>query len=115
MDKTSPERTIQITIDEARELVELKNSIDRLRKNRDFKRVFERKMFEDEPARLTRMLTDTVGENDRSGYMEDLIIISGVQSFLRSWTIMGNTAERQLAEAERIQEEMAQEERDGEL
>jgi len=100
---------LELSVAHATKLKELKDAILRLQKNRDFKKVFISELFQKEPARITALLTDHNMLDQRNLLVEDLMVISGVQTWLRSKIALGETAERSINEARRISEEIEDE------
>jgi hypothetical protein len=100
---------INLSIEHATKLKELKDAINRLQKNRDFKKVFTTELFQKEPARITALLTDHAMLEQRNLLVEDLMVISGVQTWLRSKVALGESAERSIVEATKLSEDIENE------
>jgi len=100
---------IELSVAHATKLKELKDAILRLQKNRDFKKVFSTELFQKEPARITALLTDHNMLDQRNLLIEDLMVISGVQTWIRSKVALGESAERSIGEARKLSEEIEEE------
>ena len=79
------EQQIQCTIDDCNKQIELADALDRLHRNKDFKKVFTEAFFRDEPSRLTFFLSDpTVDtEEKRDNVYRELHGISQLHGFFR--------------------------------
>jgi hypothetical protein len=102
-------REIEVSVEELKKAVDLKNSVEKLYNNRDFKKVFLNVYFKEEPARLTGLLADDNMIAHRNLIIEDMLSISGVQDFLRNIVRAGQAAEQKIKEADQLQERIYEE------
>ena len=76
-------QAVQVHLKEAQEKVALGKCLERLTKNRDFRKLIEQKFFKDEPARLV-MLRGCPDQQSESAQLEinnDMIAIAGLFQF----------------------------------
>lgn len=80
------QNNIEITLDQADEVIAAGDALKRLYSNADFKRVFLDHLLTKEPVRLTYLLADANmrSEHARAGVLKDLDTIAGLQSFMRT-------------------------------
>ena len=88
---------IQVTIEQLREAVSLRDAITKLESNRAFKAVFIDDLFGKEPARLTSMLAEAdQGNFTKEAIVDQLSAISMIQHHLHWTKLMGDNAERSI-------------------
>lgn len=105
------EKEIEISIENAREAVERKKSVEALFKNKHFKEIFEEGYFKDEAARLVSLLTDPEFNSDeeQKKILNDMIGISATRQFLLNIYAMGRQMENAIKRSEEQLEEMREE------
>ena len=88
------------TLEEAETIVDIFDSLQRLKKNPDFQLVFEKHLFNDEVIRLNRLLAhpekSIVDSRDR--IIGDLDALSNVQFALQMINAIGSSTKTQLDE-----------------
>jgi len=107
---------IELSIEQARKLVDRKNQIEKLTSNREFRRVILDGYFTEEAARLASIAGDPLHEKGRDDIMLSLQAISKLRLFLHNSMIMGNMAEQELRDhMELLEETRAEELEQGEV
>ena len=96
------ERSIEISIEQARDSVERKNMMDSLISNTEFNELFVIGYLEKEPARLTSLLADSDWQTDdkQKEIMDDLRAISGLRQYIMNIKAIGIQMENQIARSE---------------
>lgn len=89
---------IEITIEQAKKLIERKNQIEKLTSNREFRKVILDGYFVDEAARLAGISGDPLHARDHDDILLSLQAISKLRLFLQNQIRMGEVAERELNE-----------------
>jgi hypothetical protein len=99
---------IEITIKDCNDAIDAKTSLDRLRKNKDFKKVFLKMYLEDEPARLTSLLAHpgTQTEAMQTDIVYQLRAISEFGQYMTKIFQMGHSAKESLDEHEGTRDEL---------
>lgn len=103
---------IELSIEEAKKMVAVRDSLYKLMNNRDWRKIIEERYLKDEAVRLTGL----VGDNSpRVLEMREEIIISlqGIskfRQFLQDTIRMGDMAENSIIENEEILDDMRNEE-----
>ncbi|WP_225784518.1 hypothetical protein [Xenophilus sp. Marseille-Q4582] len=99
-----------------RQLVELGDSLNRLRTNRDFKRVISQAYFKDEAVRLVHLKSDPNMQDaeKQKSIVAQIDAIGSFSAFLN--TVMANAAHarRALSESEAMREEILEQGDDNE-
>lgn len=94
---------IEISIEEAKRLVQMKNDLDKLTRNREFKKIFLDGYFKDEAARLALLMNEPNLPTEQRVFVErDLMGPGAIQRYLRTMNQRGLMAEQEL---EGLQEE----------
>jgi len=88
------------TLEDAEAIVELYNALERLKKNPDFKVVFETHLFTNEVIRLHSLLAhpDSAIVSSRDNIISDLDALSNIKFSLQIITQIGSTTKDQLEE-----------------
>ena len=75
---------IRITIEQKKEMIALDDSLGRLAKNRDWKRIIDTEYFEKEPQRLVSLLAHPAmqDENSQKEIKNQMVAIAYLRSFL---------------------------------
>jgi hypothetical protein len=102
---------IQVSIDEAKEAVELRDHMQRLMKNADFKAVVLEAYFKDEPARLVELKAAHAmqAEEYQRAIVKDMDAIGGFQQFINRVFHFGREADEMISQGEATLGEMAEE------
>jgi len=105
------EREIEISIEAAKEAVNMKNQVEELIRDKRFQSIFSVGYLEKEPARLTSLLADSdwQTEEKQQSILDDLRAISSLRQYILGIKAMGNQMERQIAGSEAQLEEMRNE------
>ena len=101
--------TIELSITEAKRLVEKKDNIEKLMRNREFRKIFEDGYFTEEAARLVAVSADPQMAEQRDDIFLQIQAISKVKQYLRHSVMIGHIAERDLAEQTEVLDEMRSE------
>ena len=99
---------IEVSIDEAKKAVELRDSILKLTKNKDFKKVIEENYFEKHASRLVLLKADPnmQKEEEQKNIMDNINAIGHFRQYLRTVIQLGNQAERDIISNEQAREEI---------
>lgn len=102
---------IEITMEQAKECIAMAASLERLHKNRDFKKLITECYFKDEPARLVGLKADPhmTSEEKQQSILKDIDAIGTLQQFFRAIYQRGAWAESALKQGEAELAEMAEE------
>ncbi len=105
-------RNIDLEIEEAKSAISLMEAVERLSKNRDFKRVIENGFFRDEASRVALLKADfqMSGENHQKVLNNRLTGIGECHQYLCNITTLGLMAQKALNEAEDVRDEVLAEE-----
>ena len=98
---TSEMHAIQVTIEEAKKVIQDRDDIVKLVNNPIFQRVVGKMYYEDESVRLVGLLSEE-GLDDKAmaGVHRQMFGISNMQRFLRDKVELGNQMEADLKDAE---------------
>lgn len=97
---------VEVTIQQLKEIVEVKNAILRLEQNRDFKKIFLEGYFKEEAARLALLTRTGNPQIDVQEVFKDIEAIGGLASYLRNKVSFGMRAEEDLAEHQELATEL---------
>ena len=104
----------QITIDleNAKEQVALGNSVTRLMKNKDFKRVILDGLFKNEAVRLVLLKGDPSmqSDQDQKGLLQQMDAIGSLRQYLYATEVLGKRAEGAIEDYEQELETIRNEE-----
>lgn len=102
---------IEVTMKQARDAIALADSLERLHKNRDFKKVFTEFYFKEEPARLVGLKADPnmQTEERQSSVIKEIDAIGGLQAQFRSIYQRAAWAEQAIKQGEEELADMAEE------
>lgn len=102
---------IEVSIDQANEIITLGDDIQKLLDNPIFKRVIVEGYFEKEPARLVGLLTDTSmdSDKDQKDLHNDMIAISGFRRWIVIKQQMARFAKAQVASSEQVLDDLRDE------
>lgn len=102
---------VELTINQAKELMGRKNCMDRLIKNDDFKKIILEDYFEKEPSRLVLLKADPAMQNekDQIAINKNIDAIGFFRQYLMTIIQLGRRAEEDIREAEMVKEEMLRE------
>lgn len=103
---------IQIELDEAKKKVKLREALDRLERNKDFKLVIDEEFFKQESLRQVSCLSDPAFQTPhmQASVIADMRASATLQAFFRLVRRNADAAETAIANAE---EELANLRRDG--
>lgn len=92
-------QTVEISIDHAKEAVELGEAIERLKANRDFERVIGTVYMRDEASRLTLLLGDqALDDKQRNNVQMSLRAIGEFFGFLRARSAYAEQMRKELSD-----------------
>ena len=99
---------VELTIKQAKEAVDLKDSVLKLQKNKDFKAVINEGYFENQASRLVLLKADPSMQSDRDQKEIDnnIIAIGYLRQYLSSLVQLGYKAEREVLDAEEAKQEL---------
>ena len=102
---------VELTIKQAKEAVELKDSVLKLQKNKDFKAVINEGYFEKQASRLVLLKADPSmqSERDQKEIDNNIIAIGYLRQYLSTLVQLGYKAEREVVDAEQAREEIVAE------
>lgn len=104
-------REIELSMDEARKIVDRGLMAEKLAANREFKKLVLEGYFVEEASRLALLFSDpNISEEIRKYVERDLFGVGAFKRFLSAVVIMGKNAARELADSAETLEEMRQEE-----
>ncbi len=88
------------TVEEAEHIVDIYDALERLQKNADYQKVFNKHLFNDEVIRLNRLLghPEKTIVDSRDRIIGDLDALSNVQFTLQMIRTIGSTTKTQLDE-----------------
>jgi hypothetical protein len=101
---------VEMSIAEAKKLVDRRDAVKRLSKNRDFRKIIDDGYFKDEAARLTSITADPNLKEQREDIFVALQGISTFKQYLQTIITMGNMAEAEIMDNEEILDELRGEE-----
>jgi hypothetical protein len=101
---------IELSIEEAKKMIEKKNLVEKLMRNREYRRIIEDGYFKEEAARLAGCSADPAMEQYRDDIFLGIQAISKLQQYMRTLVQMGNIAERDLNEHNEALDELRAEE-----
>jgi len=103
---------IELNITEAKKMVALGNSLDRLMSNRDFKKVFKEEYLEQEAIRLVHLKTDPNMQDPESqeAIVRQIDAIGTVTSFFNKIRHQAYLASKAIEDGEETLDELRQEE-----
>ncbi len=94
------EQEISISIEQARELVNRSERLDRLNRNEDFQKLFISGYARDEAARLVGLLMDPEGQSEREMIQRDLDGISSFRQYAINIRRIGRMMSARIARSE---------------
>lgn len=102
---------IEVSIEEAKEVVELGKALDRLTNNQDFKLIIREGYLRDEAVRLVHLKGDPnmQGESQQRNIDRDIMGIGSLLSYFRKIQYMSAQANSLIAEGEQTIEELRSE------
>ena len=105
------EREIEISIEQAREMVDKKDKMDRLISNPDFNDLFTVGYMENESTRLVSLLADEEwqSEQKQQSLLDDMRAISGLRQYIMNIRALGRQMERQISASQATLEELREE------
>lgn len=103
---------IRITIEQKKEMVALGDSVSRLTKNRDWKRLIDTEFFENEPKRLVSLLAhpNMQDEVSQTEIRNQMLAIAYFRNFLGRTEMFAEQARNSLPADEETQVELLEEE-----
>lgn len=105
---------IRVDLAAAKAHVDMADTIRRLEKNPDFRRVFTDGYFRDEASRLTLLLGDqNITEEDRAKIQISLRCIGELHTYLRVKLMLGEQMANAIADGEREIDELLEEDARG--
>lgn len=109
MNTESQLEQIEVNIEEARRVRELRNAADRLHENEDFKKVILEGFFKEDAARVVGMLATAEAAQNKviKEMLQNRIVgIGELFQYLRQIHYMGQQADQTLADDEQTREEI---------
>lgn len=105
-------REIEKNIKEAQRFIEIQESVDRLRSNRDFKKIILEGYFKDEAVRLVHLKSDTNMQSDHLQKMitRDLDAIGSLSAYFAAIEQEARRARHAIQAGNEALEELAEEE-----
>lgn len=100
---------IELNMAEAKRFIELRTSLQRLEKNRDFKKLISEYYFKEEAARLVMAKSAGLDETQQAVIDKMIYGIGSLAKFLDSTMSRGAEAELALKENEEVKVEIIQE------
>jgi len=106
------EREIEISIEQAKEIVDRKNKMDELIANPAFNELFTVGYMEKESTRLVSLLSDAEWQDEtkQQSLIDDMRSISTLRQYIMNIRAIGRQMERQIASSEATLEELRNEE-----
>lgn len=103
---------IEISIEEAKKTVAMKEALHNLLDNKDFKAVIEEGYFEKEASRVVLLKSDPEMQDEKSQKQLDhtIIAIGSLRQYFRTIMQLGYMAERSIADDEATREDLLAEE-----
>lgn len=98
-------QAIELSIEEAKKLIDLKDQALKLSDNREFRNIILEGYFKDEAARLASLTADSTLKANREDIILALQGISSLRQYLQTVIRMGQIAEGELHEAQEVLEE----------
>ena len=100
------------SIQQAQKIVDLGDSLERLRNNRDFKKIISEGYFEKEAVRLVHLLSDTNMQSleSQQSIQKQMIGVGMFHQYLQTISIQAQMAARGLAADEQTRAELLAEE-----
>lgn len=89
-------KEIELSLEHAKGMVDLKRSVERLTNNRDFKKVILDGYFKDEAVRLSSIAGDPLFAKDRADIFLAIQGISSLYGYMQRVVRMGEIAEREV-------------------
>lgn len=102
---------VEMNIKEAQKMVELGKSLERLRNNRDFKKLILDDYLEKEAVRLVHLKSDSNTQDERSqaSIMRDIDAVGSFTQYLNLIVYKADSAKQGIAEAEETLDELRNE------
>jgi len=99
---------IELSMSEAKAVVDLGKSVERLRKNRDFKKVIEETYLREEAVRLVHLKSSPAMQRPevQAGIDSDIKAIGSFAQFLDTISAMAERAASELEDGEQALEEL---------
>lgn len=100
---------LELSVNEAKEKIRLRNDLNSLRSNRAFQRIIQNGFLNERPAELVRSLADPVISGDAVKFAEvqrELAGISTLHGYLNRVDVLGSMAERDLKALDEELEEL---------
>ena len=114
MNKTNQtvEKQIEISIDQARSVIERKNTAMKMIESPAFKEIIEEGYFREEAARLVGLMADPefASEDKQEEIRNDMMGISALRFYIVNLLRMGSQMEQSLAASEEALDELREEE-----
>lgn len=107
MNQEAQLQEIEISLDTAKEVVALGQSLERLYTNPDFLKVIQEGYFKDEALRLVYLKGDSVLDHSQQADVDNGIIAIGLlRSYFRKVFMQANQAQAAIDELEQVQTEI---------
>lgn len=90
-------KQIEISNDAAQKIVAMRDAINRLQKNRDFRAVILDGYLRDEALRLSHLIADSSQAGNRDEIVRDLHGIGALNLWFRNQIALGNVMENDIA------------------
>ena len=108
---TSTIQQLENSIKQSQKIVDLGDALDRLRNNRDFKKVIIEGFFEQEAIRLVHLLSDSNMQSPemQTSIHKQMIAIGGFRDYLDTLNVRAGMARRSVEADEATRDEILQE------
>lgn len=106
--------TIEISMEHAQKMLDLKKSLDKLMKNRDFKNIVLEGYFEKEAQRLVMLKSDYTMQSpdNQAEIIKQIDSIGSFRQYLNMVRALGQQAEKSMDDLENTRTELLNEELD---
>lgn len=97
-DNAATVQEIEVSIEHARKVVDKRNNMFRMFKNRDFKSIILTGYFEDEPVRLTKLMAhpSMQSADDQDYIQKQLTAIGFLHQYFNTIRVQGDMFEREI-------------------
>lgn len=104
-------REVELNIKEAQKLVDMNKSLERLRNNKDFKKLILENYLKDEAVRLVHLKSDSNMQDEKSQtiIVNDINAIGSFTQFLNTVRFQADMAQNAIAECEQVLDELRSE------
>lgn len=102
---------VELNIKEANKMVELNKALDRLRNNRDFKKIIQENYLKEEAVRLVHLKADSHMQDEKHQALitRDIDAIGSLAQYLNFIPVQADMAQSAIAEGEQTLDELRSE------